>query len=114
MARADDWARVDYRSRAVAIIGVIATTLVAAVTVTAYVGTRIGLRRVPSRVLTARTHLPRLRDARALTRRAAPPSPPLSAETTKNQHIINLWIAAACCWAYGVVANNGACRRKGI
>ena len=24
------------------------------------------------------------------------------------------WIAAACCWAYGVVANNGACRRKGI
>ena len=70
-------------------------------------------RRVPCRVLTARTHLPRLRDARALTRRAAPPSPP-SAETTKNQHIINLWIAAACCWAYGVVANNGACRRKGI
>ena len=25
-----------------------------------------------------------------------------------------VWIAAACCWAYGVVANNGACRRKGI
>ena len=37
MARADDWARVDYRSRAVAIIGVIATTLVASVTLTAYV-----------------------------------------------------------------------------
>ena len=36
MARADDWARVDYRSRAVAIIGVIATTLVTAVTLTAY------------------------------------------------------------------------------
>jgi len=42
MTRADEWSRVDYRSRAVAIIGVIATTLVAAVTVTAYVGTRIG------------------------------------------------------------------------
>ena len=28
MTRADDWARIDYRSRAVAIIGVIATTLV--------------------------------------------------------------------------------------
>ena len=39
MTRADEWARVDYRSRAVAIIGVIATTLVAAVTLTAYVGT---------------------------------------------------------------------------
>ena len=39
MTRPDDWARVDYRSRAVAIIGVIATTLVAAVTLTAYVGT---------------------------------------------------------------------------
>ena len=36
MTRADDWARVDYRSRAVAIIGVIATTLVTAVTLTAY------------------------------------------------------------------------------
>ena len=42
MTRADAWSRVDYRSRAVAIIGVIATTLVAAVTLTAYVGTRIG------------------------------------------------------------------------
>ena len=42
MTRPDDWARVDYRSRAVAIICTIATTLVAAVTVTAYVGTRIG------------------------------------------------------------------------
>ena len=42
MARADDWARVDYRSRAVAIIGVIATTLVAAVTLTAYVATQVG------------------------------------------------------------------------
>ena len=42
MTRADEWARVDYRSRAVAIICAIATTLVAAVTLTAYVGTRIG------------------------------------------------------------------------
>ena len=31
MTRADDWARVDYRSRAVAIICAIATTLVASV-----------------------------------------------------------------------------------
>ena len=36
--RDDQWARVDYRSRAVAIIGVIATTLVAAVALTAYAG----------------------------------------------------------------------------
>ena len=42
MTRADEWARVDYRSRAVAIIGVIATTLVAAVTLTAYVATQVG------------------------------------------------------------------------
>ena len=34
MTRPDEWARVDYRSRAVAIIGVIATTLVAAVALT--------------------------------------------------------------------------------
>ena len=64
-------------------------------------------------------HLPRTdgmtisrSDARAHQARGSPLPP--SAETTKNQHIINLWIAAACCWAYGVVANNGACRRKGI
>ena len=31
MTRADDWARIDYRSRAVAIICAIATTLVASV-----------------------------------------------------------------------------------
>ena len=42
MTRADEWARVDYRSRAAAIIGVIATTLVAAVTLTAYVATQVG------------------------------------------------------------------------
>ena len=39
--RDDQWARDDYRSRAMAIICAIATTLVAAVTLTAYVGTRI-------------------------------------------------------------------------
>ena len=37
MTRPDNWARVDYRSRAVAIICAIATTLVATVTLTAYV-----------------------------------------------------------------------------
>ena len=42
MTRADEWSRVDYRSRAAAAICAITTTLVAAVTVTAYVGTRIG------------------------------------------------------------------------
>ena len=42
MNRPDEWARVDYRSRAAAAICVIATTLVATVTLTAYVGTRIG------------------------------------------------------------------------
>ena len=42
MTRPDDWARVDYRSRAAAAICVIVTTLVTAVTLTAYVGTRIG------------------------------------------------------------------------
>ena len=42
MTRADEWSRVDYRSRAAAAICAIATTLVAAVTLTAYVGTRIG------------------------------------------------------------------------
>ena len=40
MTRADEWSRVDYRSRAAAAICAITTTLVAAVTVTAYVGTR--------------------------------------------------------------------------
>ena len=42
MTRPDEWARVDYRSRAVAIICTIATTLVAAVTLTAYVATQVG------------------------------------------------------------------------
>ena len=40
--RDDQWSRVDYRSRAAAAICIIATTLVAAVTLTAYVATRIG------------------------------------------------------------------------
>ena len=40
--RDDQWARVDYRSRAVAIICAIATTLVVAVTLTAYVATQVG------------------------------------------------------------------------
>ena len=42
MTRADEWARVDYRSRAMAIICAIATTLVATVTLTAYVATQVG------------------------------------------------------------------------
>ena len=42
MTRADEWSRVDYRSRAMAIICAIATTLVAAVTLTAYVATQVG------------------------------------------------------------------------
>ena len=40
--RDDQWSRVDYRSSAVTIICVIATTLVAAVTLTAYVATQVG------------------------------------------------------------------------
>ena len=42
MTRPDEWARVDYRSRAAAAICVVATTLVAAVTLTAYVATQVG------------------------------------------------------------------------
>ena len=42
MTRADEWARVDYRSRAIAIICAIATTLVATVALTAYVATQVG------------------------------------------------------------------------
>ena len=42
MTRPDEWARVDYRSRATAAICVIATTLVAFVTLTAYVATQVG------------------------------------------------------------------------
>ena len=40
--RDDQWSRVDYRSRAAAAICVIATTLVATVTLTAYVATQVG------------------------------------------------------------------------
>ena len=99
--RDDQWSRVDYRSRAAAAICVIATTLVAAVTLTAYVATRIGFAVIGDGYYTGRVTPRKLVGhlrGRSWHERDA------FAGRPKNVLVVPVvssfvWIAAACCCA---------------